>query len=374
MGSPQPLYFYEGTKDFVTTTPGTSEFSIQSKEKIELFCSDGFRSPFAINNVSAVLTATCISGKQFLIANKTSGLQNAICHHHPNHTTVVTNRNCSVGKLIEIGFSVNGVWVPVLEVCHDDKIGSTKWVHHELKPNNANHQRSVPRIWFIKGDFYHGIHPEVLYLKVSQRKTLGKVLKSQKMADELIILENSDLYLARGHLAAKADYVFASHQLATFYYINVAPQWQSFNNGNWLAIEISVKKFIEKRNIDADIYTGTHDVVSYTDVNGTSQEFYLALNYTNQHRIPVPKYYYKIIIARSISAGIVFIGVNNPYATEEQIQKDHIICTDISDKVNYINWQRHNITAGYSYACSVDEFLRAVKSSPELPTIKKLLL
>lgn len=244
-----------------------------------------------------------------------------------------------------------------------------------LKPNNAYHQRNVERIFFIQGDFYHGLRPDTLYSKFVQRKTIARILGSEDLASE-IILDDSELYLARGHLAAKADYVFASQQLATFYYINAAPQWQSFNNGNWLKIEIGVKKFIEKRNIDTDVYTGTHEVFSYPDIHGKYQEIYLAYNNRTEatNRIPVPRYFYKVLIAESINAGIVFIGVNNPYVSNEFIEKAYILCSDVGDKVKYIDWNRRNVTAGYSYACSVADFVKVVKHLPPLPKITKLLL
>lgn len=375
MGTPQPLYVYHNSNDFVSTAAGTSEFHLEKKEQIELFCSDGFRPPLNKmgGNVSTTLTATCIGGKKFTIAKKSIELVKATCNSYPNHTTVVSQNKCSAGFLIEIGFNMNGAWLPVLEVCHDRKIDSTKWVHHEIKPNNVFHQRSVPRIMFIQGDFYHGLQTEILYTKSEQRKTLGNILKSQKLADELISTGDSYFYLSRGHLAAKADYIFASHQMATFYFINAAPQWQSFNGGNWQAIEMGVRKIVAKRNVDTDVYTGTHDVVTYKDVDGIDREFYLASNGTHQ-RIPVPRFYYKAIIAKSINAGIVFVGINDPYMTMEQINEKYIICPDVGDQVDYINWQRKNITAGYSYACSVNDFVKVVKALPDLLAIKKLLL
>lgn len=161
--------------------------------------------------------------------------------------------------------------------------------------------------------------------------------------------------------------------MATFYFLNAAPQWQSFNNGNWLKIEIGIKKFIEKRNIDTEVYTGTHSVFTYPDINGTRQEIWLALN-NRGNRIPVPRFYFKILIAESINAGIVLIGVNDPYAIEESIEKDYILCPDVGEKITYIDWNRKNITAGYSYACSVNDFVKAVKYAPPLPKVKKLLL
>lgn len=91
-----------------------------------------------------------------------------------------------------------------MEVCHDNRTGSTRWVHYQLKPNNANHQRNVDRIFFIQGDFYHGLYVEDLYRRYKQRETIGRILGSKELANK-IVLDDSELYLARGHMAAKAD-------------------------------------------------------------------------------------------------------------------------------------------------------------------------
>lgn len=42
-----------------------------------------------------------------------------------------------------------------------------------------------------------------------------------------------DHYLARGHLAPDGDFIDAASQDASYYFMNTAPQFQSFNNGNW---------------------------------------------------------------------------------------------------------------------------------------------
>ncbi len=57
--------------------------------------------------------------------------------------------------------------------------------------------------------------------------------------------EGSD-YLARGHLSPDAAFVYDAFQEATYYFINVAPQFQSFNNGNWKALEGRVRSYGEK--------------------------------------------------------------------------------------------------------------------------------
>lgn len=51
------------------------------------------------------------------------------------------------------------------------------------------------------------------------------------------ISSSSTMYFAKGHLTPFASFVYEAEQQATEFYFNVAPQFQSFNNGNWKAIE-----------------------------------------------------------------------------------------------------------------------------------------
>lgn len=88
----------------MTTTTGTSQFNLDGKQKIQLFCTDGFRKPYD----EEMLTAACISGNQFQIKNKSGRLIDAVCNNYPNHTTRFTDRKCAVGNIVEIGFDVRG--------------------------------------------------------------------------------------------------------------------------------------------------------------------------------------------------------------------------------------------------------------------------
>ena len=53
------------------------------------------------------------------------------------------------------------------------------------------------------------------------------------------ILRNSDL--PQGHLSPDAGFIYNVEQDATYYFVNVAPQFQSFNNGNWKSLEINTR-------------------------------------------------------------------------------------------------------------------------------------
>lgn len=139
-------------------------------------------------------------------------------------------------------------------------------------------------------------------------------------------------------------------------------------------MEISLKSFVLKRNIDVDVYTGTDGIVSYADVKGKYQPIYMSVSDPKRPRIPVPKLYYKVVVAPALKSGIVLIGVNDPHASKDRIQSEYVLCPDISDQINYITWNRKNITAGYSYACTVDQFTKVVKHLPDFTNVTELLL
>lgn len=105
--------------------------------------------------------------------------------------------------------------------------------------------------------FFSGLDPTNLYRRVTQRITLTTLLGSQYLAEQYIHLTN-DFFLSKGHLVAKADFLHGAHQMATFWYINAAPQWQTFNGNNWNSLENDVRSFAARTNKDLDCYTGTY--------------------------------------------------------------------------------------------------------------------
>lgn len=72
-----------------------------------------------------------------------------------------------------------------------------------------------------------------VYTQVAQKAMIATFV-GEANADRYV---TSSQFLARGHLAAKTDFIFATGQRLTFYFVNAAPQWQPFNAGNWNWLE-----------------------------------------------------------------------------------------------------------------------------------------
>ena len=130
-------------------------------------------------------------------------------------------------------------------------------------------------------------------------KMLEQVL-GKKTADRL----TEGTYIARGHLAPDADFIFGSWQFLTYFYANVAPQWQSINAGNWLATEKNVRKKAIELNRDLTVYTGTQGILT---IEG--KQLYLE---PKKKQVPIPENFWKLLFDELTKQGIAIIGSNNP--------------------------------------------------------------
>jgi len=144
-------------------------------------------------------------------------------------------------KVIDVGFDLpDGSFITVLKTCFDEVNKDAIYAKFLMTPSISGAQIGEQRPTFVEGSFYPSIKVNSKYVKEGQKATFAQILGSQELAEKYI--GEGDYYLARGHLAARADFVFSSHQRATFWYVNVAPQWQTFNGGNWNTLEDNVRK------------------------------------------------------------------------------------------------------------------------------------
>ncbi|KAH8380644.1 hypothetical protein KR009_011947 [Drosophila setifemur] len=334
-------------------------------EALEFHCIKSFGGSFS---GYTFLNATCWQQKSFLTLGSLYQLQDFVCTSWPTYTARRTSRSCNGGTdLLEVGFQLStdvaiyDDFLQTYDVCHDELAEVTRYVHHVLHPGSAQYQRSVSRPTFIPGDFYKGKDVNTMYTQIQQNITVSEILGMDASPYFNI---SGNVYLARGHMSAKTDFVFGAAQQASFFFVNVAPQWQTFNAGNWERIEDSVRKFVADENITVDCYTGTWGVSTLPNVDGIETELYLGFDENNNGLIPVPKLYFRVIVDRESRKGIVLIGVNNPHADLEQIAKEYIICPDIGDQINWISWTKEDLKKGYSYACTVEDFTAVVKDLP----------
>jgi DNA/RNA endonuclease G (NUC1) len=331
---------------------------------MELFCTNGFASPSEISG--NLIRISCSTGTIFRFSGIFYNLNEFTCRNWPTSVAqkrVTTNRCFNQGTIVDVGFQVENRFLKVFTSCHDPRTEENYYTEYQLTPSSDGQETNVVRPSWRQGDFFPGKNVDALHTRVTQRNTIATILRSTAIAERFIEDPNSNVFLARGHMAAMTDFISANEQRATFFFINTAPQFQTFNSMNWVAVEISSRRLAADRNIFLDVYTGTFGVTQYRDVSGANQQIFLAFP---SRQIPVPMLYYKILVNRSNRAGVVLIGVNNPHLTLTEILRDYVICNDVSDRINYVSWRRDDLVRGYSYACEVNDFLRRVPHIPGL--------
>lgn len=326
------------------------------------------------DNKNDIVTATCIKNTTVRVGKNNYSLKNLKCTKAPEPIAQWTNTLCAGGyhKYIEIGYEIGKEFLSLLEVCFDDNEKIALYSVHTEDPSIYSYQRSFPRVDFEAGQFYKGVIKNIqsVYSIYKQREQISDILKSTTLGYEYVGGTNNGYFLARGHLSAKADFVYGIQQSATFFYVNVVPQWQVFNAGNWAALEDSVRTFVGSYGEKVTVYTGTHGVATLPDKEGVDKKLYLFTDSNNNNLIPVPKLMWKLLYSESSSAGIVFIGVNNPYLTI--VTDDYLICKDVCDQIKWLTWDQTNIKKGYSYCCEVNDFISTVTTLPEM-TVTSLL-
>ena len=88
-----------------------------------------------------------------------------------------------------------------------------------------------------------------LYSKSNQVLVFKDDLSNNHLKDGSDIIDvgkGSSDWFAKGHLSPDAAFIYDFEQEATYFFINVDPQFQSFNNGNWKAAEAETRKLASK--------------------------------------------------------------------------------------------------------------------------------
>ncbi|XP_063892698.1 uncharacterized protein LOC110377300 [Helicoverpa armigera] len=367
LGQPQPVYL-RGNR-YLAANGNTGQIRLNTGENVVVACTGSGRTIQHPNIIASrnVATATCVnnnlvSGAGWLNGNRAFG--QLTCSTHSHHEAQGTNTRCWNNNLvIRVGFIVNNVFYPLYWSCFNQARMEVIYVWYDQTRENAVHQTGVDRPSWLAGSFFPGVAVNTMYTQANQRTVLTRYVGAQ-LADRYL---TSHQFLARGHLAAKSDYVFATGQRATFYFINAAPQWQPFNAGNWNWLEQNLRARIGAAGYNTVIYTGTFGVTQLRDQNNRFVDIYLV---PERNQIPVPLYYYKVVYDASRRIGTAFVSINNPYYTLAEARARQF-CTDRcrnNNAFNWLRWQPDRIDIGYSFCCTIDDFRRTVPHLPAFTT------
>lgn len=308
--------------------------------------------------------------QQFRVLGKDVQFSALNCTDYPAHVARYTGASCGGGfREIEIGFSVGTRFLPHIIACFDDVAQNAIYTRFNLTSKIAGYQSKFPRpTVFLQSNFYtvHGV--DRLYTRHSQRSTINTLLGLAKN-DTKYVHPTDAYFLSRGHLTAKIDFIFGAQQRLTFYFVNAAPQWLTFNGGNWRLLEKNIRDYASNNSVDLIVYTGTYGISTLPHAKtGESTELFLYADENGNTAIPVPEMYWKFVYDAVHKAGAVFLGVNNPY-----VNTTTTICEDVSDKMKWLSWKKDDQQAGFSYACTIDDFMKVVSYLPRYD-VRNLLM
>lgn len=320
--------------------------AVRSGEEVTLSC-PGSRS--TCSRVSS--TTLACTDATFHDTNNQTQVEVCGCSGDPVDGEQRTGQSCgpadSAGELVQVGFSVESSFHPILDICHDVGTENTFFTRHTLHGGSLKHKHvDNSRPSFKEGKlFFKSISANRSYKKRNQ-KSLFSRLVGETRSGEIF----SDNYLARGHLTPDADFVLKGWQDSTYYYGNVAPQWQSINNGNWRRLENSVRDKAELAAGDLKVVTGTLRVMLLD-----GDEVWLETKEDKTY-IPVPEYFFKIITEEDTRSSLAVVCTNNPQLY--RVARSTILCTDICDQSGWgQNFQdRRKIEEGVVFCCSPEEF------------------
>jgi len=314
------------------------------------------------------LRGVCISGDQFDVLGEKVGLSSLGCTKSPREVEKLTQLTCGAerkGIILNIGFQIGDLFHPQITVCHNSMSESTFYTNHTIFGAGLRaRSKEMRRPMFREGkEFFKTVSADRAYKQKSQKTMFSRIVGDGKSAQ--YYSGRGGKFLARGHLAPDADFLYREWQEATYFYANAAPQWQSFNNGNWKAVEEAVRNYAKIRGVTLSIHTGTLGVLKLADDNRRYSEVWIAQETkTKKKKIPAPLYYWKIVTRQDTGNSIVFVGINNPYM--QRVTRSKVFCPDISSSSGWgeVLQDRTSVLSGYTFCCSVEEFKKTVPWVP----------
>jgi len=211
-----------------------------------------------------------------------------------------TNPPCAVGSDVK-AYEIN---IPQIQVCFDYKNQGAIWTYHKIDGKNLKKAKGLKRKDNWRTD---GLDNDIIQNSALLNPTEKLYQEVYKKETQLKGASEPKEYLARGHLSPNADFASQVKRDETSYFINAAPQWQYFNNGAWRTLEKAIREYAEKgQGKTLHVITGTDGIL--TDNGGDWYLTWQEKNAKNQKKIPVPKFFWKIVYDGN--EGVAFVGSN----------------------------------------------------------------
>ncbi|XP_058124124.1 uncharacterized protein LOC131285335 [Anopheles ziemanni] len=307
-------------------------------------------------------TITCVSGTTFRLGDLTEHVDIADikCQSRPTGSVQNTGQDCGGGgTLLNVGFQVDTVdFVTYFLSCYNMQTASVIYTFHVIAGGAINNKVPVTkkdkkRPAFKAAQVPPDLSPATAYDQGGQFDLFTQLLGSEVQAQ---YFSTDKSYLSRGHLTPDADGIFRPWRWATYFFVNVAPQWQATNGGNWVEVENAARTVSGRLNEKVLIFTGVHGVLTLPGVDGWWKTITLAAG-----RIPAPKWYWKVIKSKSKDAAIALVSLNDPF---RKIKPWEMLCEDVCNQYGWSNPNYRKFELGYTYCCTVADLRAHIPSIP----------
>ncbi|XP_075989482.1 salivary endonuclease-like [Anticarsia gemmatalis] len=364
-GKPAPVLIKNG----IYLDPDINGVVRFKKSETVLVACPGTKGAVVVNNVTTShqdLEVKCMNATKFKVEKQTALFKEIRCNTQPFFTAEKTKETCTGNSIIyDVGYRIRSKLYPLYRACFDQYMLHTHYVSHQLSPTSKFGQTDARRPKFIEGNLFGKVRMTDVYRIQNQKKQLDSILGAN-MHEKFITKSQS---LSKGHLAARADFSLNAEMRGTFHYVNTGPQWQRGNAGDWAALEEALRRRVHERRASVHVMTGTHGVMTLPDSKGHMKEFYLYTDENNNHAVPVPMYFYKLVYDPVAKTAAAFITINSSFYNQTMTNELQF-CDDICEENSSYNWLRWRSNDGtHSFCCNYDQFIEEIDYLPQLDVV-----
>lgn len=180
---------------------------LRPRSRVLLSCPGSAVNTSSVPAPSATAELTC-EGARFVYGGSTVDISAYGCDRNPRDEERQAGSGCGPeqdGDLVEIGFTVDSSFHSVLSLCHSGARETTHYTRHTLHgATAASNNVEEGRPGFKEGKlFFKSVSADTAYGRRSQKALLTRLLGSESEA-----VTGNGNYLARGHLAPDADFLY----------------------------------------------------------------------------------------------------------------------------------------------------------------------
>lgn len=209
--------------------------TLSTEEKVTVACLGRTNNSLTTLVGKQLAVATCVQNTSLLLEDGIKLPYSQLGCTNQNKEVLVEAGTCAkdLGTLVRIGWQAGDDFIPLYEACHDKGSGVNYYSTNTIVGRSTDaDDKANTRPSFRQAGYYPGTDVHAAFNQAQQNRTIAQIVGSESLAVKYFNVQKN-FFLARGHLAPDGDFIDAASQDATYYYINMAPQWQSFNGGNW---------------------------------------------------------------------------------------------------------------------------------------------